>query len=531
MKKLTLSILALILTVGVSYGQLREVDDGGTPNEDYVPESRMVQHEAFLDGEYSMPAKPRNMWVVGLEGGYSQISGDVRPEFGWNAGINFRKALGYATSLRFGVNYQENDGRDEDDERSTLWTQKYNAMGSAQTGSPGDTYVHGFENKVWFPYGEIGLNLNNINFHREQTDWNFNVTAGAGAYMWKTETEFNDLNGQDVAVNLQESQSTRNEGDIGDFYVVPAATFSGAVSYRAGDRVSLYLQPRYVRTWEDWIDGERFSDISETGAGEDNVGDESADKDANFSTNLGIEIALGNSEKRVQPLWWENPLNFTYPYLQDTYEFDDDYLFEDSDGDGVQDRLDKEPDSPCSFVDGGGVAIDSDKDGIVDCNDACPFTPAAQIADIDENGCTEIIDKNCCDEIDELRRMINERPVTATGCENLTYPSVTFASNSKSIPAAQNAQIQSIASQLSANPTCRVVIEGFATGRRKVAQQVAWARAKAVADALANTYGISRDRMIVRYSGVDGYGDVVMVRSARAGESGSSNPAAPFPGN
>ena len=355
---------------------------------------------------------------------------------------------------------------------------------------------------------------------------------GVGAYIWQTDTEFNNLNGSDVVVDLEEAQTTRNEGDFGDYRIVPAGTLSGSVSYRASDRVSIYLQPRYIRTWEDWLDGERFTDVNESGAGEDFAGDESADKDQNFTANLGLEIALGDKEKRVQPLWWENPLNFAYPYLSDDYEFDDDYLFEDSDGDGVQDRLDKEPDSPCSFVDGGGVAIDSDKDGIVDCNDACPFTPAAQIADIDENGCTEIIDKNCCDDVDELRREINELKTSGVGsCENLTYPSVTFTSNSKPIAASQNSQIQSIASNLSANPTCSIVIEGFASGRRKVAQQVAWARAKAVADALADTYGISRDRMIVRYSGVEGYGDVVMVRSARAGESGSSNPAAPFPGN
>lgn len=527
MKKLTLSVLALILTAGVSFGQLRKTDDGGTPNEDYIPDSRMEQHEAFLDGEYRMPAKPRNMWVLGIEGGYDHISGDVNPEFGWDAGLNFRKALGYATSIRFGANYVRPKGDDFDDSPSYIGDTAKRRRAGLTNLSPNTTYDHRFDQEGIIPYAEFVLNLNNINFHREQTNWNFEVSAGPSAYLFDTKTTFGGIN-NDMTVHLGNSDDTREDAEIGDFEVIPSVTSSAAVSYRAGDRLAISLRPRYVFTWDDWLDGEAYDDTGSSGV---NL-DYSPDKDHNFSLNLGLEFALGNADKRNQPLWWENPLNFAYPYLSDTYEFDDDYLFEDSDGDGVVDRLDKEPDSPCSFVDGGGVAIDSDKDGIVDCNDACPFTPAAQIADIDENGCTVTIDKNCCDDIDELRREINSlKTQNVSSCSTLSYPSVNFSSGSKAVAASQNTQIQSIASSLSANPSCRIVVEGFATGRRKVAQQVAWARAKAVADKLVDTYGISRDRIIVKYSGVDGYGDVVMVRSARDGEYGSSNPAAPFPGN
>lgn len=527
MKKLTLSILALILTAGVSLGQLRKVDDGGTPDEGYIPESRMEQHEAFLDGEYRMPAKPRNMWALGVEGGFTVLNGDVDSDFGFNGGLSLRKALGYSTSLRFGVNYLRPQGRDED-------LKRVNNYKSSVTGLPvGTEYFNEYDSRVWLPYLDFVLNLNNINFHREQTKLSWDVFAGPAAYLYQTETTFlgNPGTSSESALwtgDLKAAHFASDPDDtetLGDYTIQGTVTVGTALALRLSDRVALEGKVRYIPTNTDWADGEYFQYNG-------GVSVKSSDNDSNILANLGLTFALGNEETRVQPLWWENPLNFTYPYLQDQYEFDDDYLFADEDGDGVQDRLDKEPDSPCSFVDGGGTAIDSDKDGIVDCNDACPFTPAAQIAEIDENGCTEIIDKHCCDDIDELRRELNQLKTSGVGsCANMTYPSVTFASGSKSVASSQNSAIQSIASNLSANPTCRIVIEGFATGRRKVAQQVAWARAKAVADALADTYGIARSRMIVRYSGVDGYGDVVMVRSARAGESGASNPAAPFPGN
>lgn len=556
MKKLTLSILGLVFTAGAAFGQLKPSDSVVVPDENQVPKSRLEQHQAFLNGDYKYPAKPKNMWALGIEGGYDHINGDVDPLFGWNAGINLRKSLGYLSSIRLGVNYLKPKGSDADrknaDGRGTASHlispsgkgSRFNKLSPTIKVPNGADwlYEHEFKQTAIFPYAEFVLNLNNINFHREQNRFNVDLGLGAGAYMFETLTTFKDIRDGNTVVgtvkdlNLSNSEDTRDDLFKSDKYdVVPAAEASLGLNYRLSDRIAVGVKPRFIYTWDDWLDGEAYDD---TGIGVSNT-DYSPNKDHNFAVNAALEFALGNKEKRQQPLWWQNPVNFAYDHLKDDYEFDDEYLFEDSDGDGVVDRLDKEPDSPCSFVDGGGVAIDSDKDGIVDCNDACPFTPAALISEIDENGCTpEPEDKNCCDDVDELRREINEiktkqatQVARAQACTGQSYPSVTFAKNSKKIAASQNAQIQSIASTLSANPTCRIVVEGFATGRRKLAQQVAWARAKAVADKLVDTYGVSRDRIIVRFSGVDGYGDVVIVRSARDGEYGSSNPAAPFPGN
>ncbi len=58
----------------------------------------------------------------------------------------------------------------------------------------------------------------------------------------------------------------------------------------------------------------------------------------------------------------------------------------DSDHDGVPDKLDKCPDTPLGVkVDAAGCPIDSDHDGVPDYLDKCPDTPAG--AKVDANGC------------------------------------------------------------------------------------------------------------------------------------------------
>ena len=66
-----------------------------------VPSRRMPQHTEFMNGTYNYPAKPRNMWEVGIKGGSFTIGGDVASRFfSPGFGVHVRKALGYVFSLR-----------------------------------------------------------------------------------------------------------------------------------------------------------------------------------------------------------------------------------------------------------------------------------------------------------------------------------------------------------------------------------------------------------------------------------------------
>ncbi len=70
----------------------------------------------------------------------------------------------------------------------------------------------------------------------------------------------------------------------------------------------------------------------------------------------------------------------------------------DSDGDGVNDKLDKCPNTPAGVpVDADGCPLDSDKDGILDYQDECPF-----VAGLKEfNGCPDTDKDGIQDKLDE----------------------------------------------------------------------------------------------------------------------------------
>src|ERR1700740_2832045 len=94
--------LCLLASIGFSQmGSSYDVKDSSV-----IPSKRMPQHTEFLNGTYNYPAKPRNQWEVGIKGGLSSISGDVRariPTFG--GGIHVRKAFGYVFSMRLEYDY------------------------------------------------------------------------------------------------------------------------------------------------------------------------------------------------------------------------------------------------------------------------------------------------------------------------------------------------------------------------------------------------------------------------------------------
>src|ERR1051326_756137 len=52
----------------------------------YVPGKRMEQHRKFLNHQTNFPAKPRNMWELGVKFGLYNISGDVPSLLLWDKG-------------------------------------------------------------------------------------------------------------------------------------------------------------------------------------------------------------------------------------------------------------------------------------------------------------------------------------------------------------------------------------------------------------------------------------------------------------
>src|ERR1035437_11134178 len=63
-----------------------------------IPPKHLAQQNEFWNNTYDFPAKPRNMWELGISGGQLNINGRVPIQMfpkSWGGSFHIRKALGY----------------------------------------------------------------------------------------------------------------------------------------------------------------------------------------------------------------------------------------------------------------------------------------------------------------------------------------------------------------------------------------------------------------------------------------------------
>jgi len=124
--------------------------------------------------------------------------------------------------------------------------------------------------------------------------------------------------------------------------------------------------------------------------------------------NLGVSFKLGKGQDHLR---WADPLQRAYAKSADLEEqFKDFKICEkgDLDNDGVCDDWDRQLDTPAGArVDGAGVALDIDLDGVIDLNDKCVTVPGP----ISNNGCPIVKKaqpvKSTALAIDEINKYFN----------------------------------------------------------------------------------------------------------------------------
>jgi len=537
------------------------------------------QQNAFMNHKYYYPAKPKNQWEIGFGLGSFILSGDVAPQASplksYGATFTVRKSFGYVFSMRFQYVYGQAEGLD--------WKPKYNSYRNPVLNGglhPGVIdYVHHAPggNEVIFPNYrmrahevslEAVLTLGNIKFHRERSMVNFYTFLGVGAIIYNTKTNVLDANNKmynfQTAVDAYDNTSAsgsflsnpkhkavtsalkalmdntyetdaeshsnteKDRGVIGKMTLTPVYSLGFGIGIHASKRVTVNLESRVSFTHDDLMDGQQYQEDFNKGGG---GGSLTPGFDNLFYNAVTVNIHLG--KKSLEPLWWLNPMDYTYKKLaeMDPNAILDD-LLKDDDEDGVINKMDKEPNTKKGCpVDTHGVALDSDHDGIIDCDDAEPFSQPG--FPIDASGKAKV---PCCAENMPINPNSSSHNTTVD-CSKGELPEIHFADDKYGIMPEYFAHLQLVSDKMQMCPDAKIVVTGFNTDG-KYGEQLAWNRVNKAIEYLSNKYGIDRSRFMVKFVQLPKNATAqekadarkVEFRVAQDGENFPNNPPSPHPG-
>ncbi len=492
---------------------------GGVRDTSVIPSKRRPQANEFWNNSYAFPAKPRNMWEVGVSTGIFTVSGDVSsvvltyPNFA----VHVRKAFGYIFSMRLqylnayakGLNWNiaENFNNNPAWNLNLPQTARYYSPERLNNGqivsSDHDGHFSGNSDVVYYNYKthiqDLSLQgivtLNNIRFHKQKTGIVLYGGLGFGASVYDTKINaMNESTGEnyktlfnntfakygpgsykirkdiikDLKAGMDKTYETAadNEGVRRPKFLggtlKPSGTVLAGVAFKLARRINLALEDRWTFVKDDLLDGQRWQEHAKA----DPV--LTRDFDSYNYASLGVNFNLG--AKSVEPLWWLNPLDYAYDELMILRRPVKPVPYDcpDADGDGVCDHLDREPNTPANCpVDTHGVTKDTDGDGVPDCKDKQLITPT-ECQPSDADGVGHCPDPACC----------IPKPDDKT-CKMCDYPSLTIKPAMKGkaweLSDDNKATLAIVAAKLKENPNCSIVLNGYpATSKsaQAVCQQI-----------------------------------------------------------
>jgi len=408
-------------------------------------------------------SKEFRKWSLGINVGATMpsvvIGGSnnfTNPQFGLGYGANVRYQLNHYLALQADYMGGEVKGDNSD---------------PFDDGTPATARdVQAFKTKMKYS-GALSaqLTFGNINFLKEKNTVIPYLSAGAGIVGY--EPKISHTAGQDPTTPYDNNPSKKE-------FFVPVGmglkiNLSRVTNLDLGYRMN-------------FIDGDNFDGASYWTA---NNNTSQMHKDVFSYGFVGLEFALG---KKSQPkMLFDNPAARTNSILQtqiDTVKSTIDALKTDTDGDGVSDIFDKEPNTPAgSPVDTHGVTRDTDGDGVPDWKDKQLITPT-ECQPVDADGVGKCPDPACCGVLMDSIRNMQMAPACPTD-----YPSLSMKGTSLSNDA--KAMLSSVASKLKEKPTCTITITAY-PGASKKQQSLADKKLAAIQTYLVETLGISADRIV-----------------------------------
>ena len=495
----------LLLSIG-SFAQNSSVYNAVDSN--VISSKGKSQQDQFMNNTYDFPAKPRNELEVGISGGLFSVSGDVAaklPTAGFD--IHIRKALGYLFSVRAEYLYGSGKGLN--------WKPSYgysnNPVWAGYSASDMEKVYYNYRTHVQDLSLQGIFTLNNIRFHKQKTGLVLYAGAGFGATIYDTKVQvpnsFSSINAgtgyanrkeirkqlEDLLKDVPYTEAENNRAYSATLFgqtLRPSGSVLGGIAFKLGNRVNLAIEDRVTFIKDDLLDGQQWQEHPLADPAQ------TRDFDTYNYASIGLNFNLGS--KAVQPLWWVNPLDYAYSEINNPKHMKiPPPVFVDSDGDGVPDQLDKEPNTPAGCpVDVHGVALDTDGDGVPDCKDKQLITPT-ECQPVDADGVGKCPDPECCKNI--LTQAANNT------CNLGDLPSIQFRNGSANLSTTAEAMLATIAVKLKTNPSCTIMVVGY-PAITKTSQIICNKRTTAVKNYLSEKEGISAERINFNY--VAGGGDI-----------------------
>lgn len=315
---------------------------------------------------FTQESKRFNDWAISFGAGVPLVqsadltsikNGNGQNVFGYSAYFSVDKAITHA----FGLNLQYDRGETRQGAFNT----------KTDNGAAGSSITSGRGVGARTQYDAISI-LGDINFsnllrrvdNKSNYRWALHGYAGIGTLAYRAYAE--DANGQRLMTEVKPFTYHSLFGQAGS-----------GLKYKINRRLDVEGRLMYVVTGDDQFDGggEQYSNINRR---EDQVSDNF------FNATLGLTLKLG---KHQSHLFWHDPLQEIYYKLDVLADRNQDIEVckkGDADNDGVCDDWDRQLDTPAGArVDGAGVALDTDLDGVIDLYDKCVTVPGP----VENNGC------------------------------------------------------------------------------------------------------------------------------------------------
>lgn len=417
----------------------------------------------------SPSSKPKDMIEVGVGAGYFFFAGEVDHEPSYAAALHLRKATDYLFSLRVDAMVGQ-------------------AKGKGRAGD--DSYNYESE---WFSGTVLGVfSLNNLRFDRPKKKVNLYVMGGGGVNSYSTKYETPGIGGS-------------NRRGTFDHEIVPHASAGAGIGIRLSPRVNIALEHQAFALF-----GQRGDLLDAVNWEGNNFDNRSGFNDIPNFSSLQFNFNLGNTSNRSEPLYWGGFGSELMSSLDEAKKRQNEALM-DSDGDGVIDAIDQEPNTPASVpVDTKGRTLDSDKDGIPDHKDLEPYYPPRAGERVNEDGVVVnpinpgggVTEDRVKELIDEALSKYGLSDPKGTVAEWF-LPMIHFGVDSYTVKYSDYGTLSSLARMLKSNPNMRLVITGYTdqTGTEEYNDGLSYQRAKSVADHLESQHGIGRGRLVLHWKG------------------------------